>query len=202
MPDETWYQEIHERLLAGDHVASAKLAKGVLDNLIRALCAKFPNLRDEALAVDAAVDALMSYIKQPDQFDPTKRGLFGFLVMAAEKDLLNALAKIKRRKKREILVEAVEVDENDGNNKGRTEDPDIKIDAERLREAVQTLFDDPKDRQATELIMDNERSTEAFAEVYDLQELPLKEQRGTVKRHKDRITKRLQRYGESLTGHE
>ena len=202
MPDETWFQQIHERLLAEDHVASAELAEQVLDDLVRALCSKFPNLPDADLAVDAAVDSLMSYIKRPNQFDPTKRGLFGFLMMAAEKDLLNSLAKIKRQKKKEILLEVVEVDGDDGNNKGRRKDPDIKLDAEMIREVLDTLFDDLKDRKAVELMMEGEKSTEAFVEVYDLQELSLQEQRDAVKRHKDRIKKRLQRFGESLSGHE
>ena len=122
--------------------------------------------------------------------------------MAAEKDLLNALAKIKRQKQKEILLEVVEVDGDDWNNKGRTEDLDIKLDAERVLEALDTLFDDPKDRKAVGLMMERERSTEAFVEVYDLQELSQQEQRDAVKRHKDRIKKRLQRFGESLSGHE
>src|SRR5207249_9166294 len=101
MSSENWYREIHERLFAADPVAPTELAEGVWKPLFKELEKRHPRLRESDFLRDAASDALISYIKQPTQFDPAKRGLFGFLIMAAEGDLRNALAKTARRKRRE-----------------------------------------------------------------------------------------------------
>ena len=45
----------------------------------------------------------MSYMKAPDQYDPLKMKLRGYLEMAAEADLQNILDKEKRRREHEPL---------------------------------------------------------------------------------------------------
>ena len=79
MTSEDWYREIHERLLAADPVAPTELAEAVWKSLVKELEKRHPRLRESDFLRDAASDALISYIKQPTQFDPAKRGLFGFL---------------------------------------------------------------------------------------------------------------------------
>ena len=148
--------------------------------------------------IDSVVEALMSYVKRPTQFDPEKRGLRGFLTMAADGDLLNALAKRKRRREKEVLLPDVEVEALRGKKNIDGQDPESQLDAKRMRWEVAGLFEDPKDRDVVELILDGERSTEAFVEILRLDGLPIEEQRREVKRHKDRIKKRLERYGKSI----
>ena len=150
MPDDAWYIDIHKRLCEGDLTAFAELAEEVMESLVEKLSRKYPNLRDPDLPTEAVADALMDYSKRPEQFDPTQRGLFGFLVMSAEGDLKNALAKIARRKKKEIQLESVEVDERDGNTRDRTDELDAIIDSERIQDALDALFDDPKDRAVSQ----------------------------------------------------
>ena len=202
MLGDAWYTDIHKRLCEDDSTAPAELAEGVMEALVEKLSHKYPNLSDPDLPVEAAADALMDYIKRPEQFDPIQRGLFGFLVMAAEGDLKNALAKIARRQKKEIQLEPVEVDERGGNTRDRTDELDERIDFERLRDALDELFDDPKDRAVVKLIMEGERATEVFAQVLELEALPQNQQRTEVKRNKDRIKKRLQRHRGDILGHE
>ena len=202
MLGDAWYTDIHKRLCEGDSTAPAELAEGVMKALIEKLSHKYPNLPDSDLPAEVAADALMDYIKRPEQFDPTQRGLFGFLVMAAEGDLKNALAKIARRHKKEIQLEPVEVDERDGNTRDRTGELEEKIDSERMQDALDALFDDPKDRAVVKLIMEGERATEVFAQVLELETLPEDQQRTEVKRNKDRIKKRLQRHRGDILGHE
>ncbi len=51
------------------------------------------------------------------------------------------------------------------------------------------------DRRALELILQKERRTSVYAELYGLLHLPAKEQRTEVKRHKDRLKNVLKRAG-------
>lgn len=200
MASRDWYREIHERLLAGDPVAPTELAEVVWEPLVKALEKRHPRLRASDFLRDAASDALISYIKQPIQFDPARRGLFGFLAMAAEGDLRNALAKASRRKRREIPIEDVELTGAGGNERLEAPDLDTRIEAETMRGRIGELFKDPRDRQAVELLIEGERSTEAFAKVWGLERLLAKEQASQVKRHKDRIKKMLTRHGDGGYG--
>jgi RNA polymerase sigma factor (sigma-70 family) len=143
-------------------------------------------------------DALISYLKRPTLFDPKKGRLLGFLVMAAERDLRNSLAKAKRRDKKETASEDVEVLSSGGNEEAEEEALAAWLDAQDMRQAIDELFDNPADRALVELILDGERSTEAFSEILGLQGLSVEKQRVEVKLHKDRIKKKLQRYGESI----
>lgn len=196
MSMDEWQREIHERLLAGDVTAPAELAERLLDPLLQRLAKKYPKLPDPDLIPDAVTDALMSYIKRPAQFDPNKRSLLGFLDMAAEGDLRNALAKEKRRRQKEIPLENVELEVAAGNSE---EEGNSETEPERgqLRQALPRIFVDPKDLVMVELIISGERMTEAFVKVLKLQHLPVEQQRREIKRHKDRLKKRLERYGKA-----
>jgi RNA polymerase sigma-70 factor, ECF subfamily len=194
---DKWQREIHERLLAGDVTAPAELVEALLERLLHRLTKKYPKLGDPDLLCDAVTDALMSYIKRPAQFDPAKRTLMGFLVMAAEGDLRNALAKAKRRRQKEIPLKDVELKVAAGNSELEEENSDTELEREKLRQALPVIFEDPKDLAMVELMMFGERTTGAFAEVLKLQHLPAEQQRREVKRHKDRLKKRLERYGKA-----
>ena len=55
------------------------------------------------------------------------------------------------------------------------------------------VFEDDADRKAAVQIIEGERSTAAFAEIFGVQELESSEQQEVVKRHKDRIKRKMQR---------
>ncbi len=194
---DTWQRGIHERLLAGDVTAPAELVDILLEPLLDRLTRKYPNLHDPYLLPDAVTDALMSYIKRPEQFDPSKRSLLGFLEMAAEGDLLNALAKDKRRRQKEIPSENVELEVAAGNSEIEEGNPDTESEREKLQQALPRIFGDPKDLVMVELMLSGERTTEAFVKVLEIRHLTKEQQRREVKRHKDRLKKRLKRYGKA-----
>lgn len=196
MTRDNWYRRIHERLLAADPVAPTELAEAVWEPLVRELANRHPRLKASDFLRDAVTDALISYIKQPAQFDPARRGLFGFLIMAAEGDLRNALAKTTRRKQREVPIEAVELVGGGGKEHLEGPDPDTRLDVQRMRGKIRELFKDPRDWRAVELLMEGERATQAFAKLWGIERLSAKEQACQVKRHKDRIKKVLRRHGE------
>jgi RNA polymerase sigma-70 factor (ECF subfamily) len=202
MLKNAWYLEIHQRLLADDVTAPAELAQVVLEEsviepLIRQLRRKFPRLNTPDLLYDSIIDALMNYIKRPSQFDPTKRSFLGFLVMAARMDLLNALRK-KQYWKKEISLGDVELPSGAGNIWVEEESLRDRFDSQKMWEEVCKLFPELRDLEILKLIMAGEKKTEAFAKVLEIENRSPEEQRKEVKRHKDRIQKRLERYGKAI----
>ena len=125
---------------------------------------------------------------------PNKRGLVGYLVMAAHGDLLNALAKARRR--REDLVDDVELQDLGG--KSGSEKVEARMYLERIRPELERLLPDPADRRAVEAMLDDERATAEFVEIWRLEDLSPDEQRKEVKRGKDRLKKALKRLGQQL----
>jgi len=202
--DVNWSRDIHQRLLAEDPVAPAELARNVLGPLAKEIGHRFPRYGDDPLLRDAVTDAVMDYIKNPGRFDPSRKSLWGYLVMVADGDMKNALKKAGRKRKDEIVVGSVEDESADGNTEvkavqaGRQPDQIDSIREKELVAKIREALPDARDRQVLDLILAGERSTERFAEVLGLEGLSVEEQRRAVKRHKDRITKRLHRMGEEI----
>jgi hypothetical protein len=157
------------------------------------------------LIPDAVEDALVNYFKRPEQYQPAKRGLWGYLVMAATGDLLNAIEKERRTLRREKPVADVEYGLDRRNrvvvsagSKLDAEGPEYRAFFKELRTAADREFTDPREREVAELMIGGISNVEAFAAVMGIGQLPLEQQRVQVKRCKDRVSKRLQRLGERL----
>jgi len=201
---EEYARQLHARLLQQDPVAPAEFAEAFLEELVRRLRAKASSGYEETLLQDAATDALLDYVQHPSKFNPRKSALFTYLTMAAHRDLLNMLTKEKRRRNRELPLQDVEETLNQGNNIVEIEnyvlDDMTAAKKEDVLRLVAETFPDTRDRALLELMMNGERRTTAFCNVLGIQALTPDEQRKIVKRHKDRITKRLQRLGGKIHG--
>ncbi len=202
MPSPAWLHEIHSRLLAGDPTAPAELLEEVFLPLKRAVEARNRSVHDEHFVDDAVTEALLNYIKKPDMFDPDKASLLGYLKMAAQGDLKNALAKDRRWQTRRTSLEAVEVGSWGGKEEAKQPDIVTTLEGKRIHLLIVEHFADPTDLEMAELIIAKERSTQVFAELLGIQSLPVPEQRREVKRHKDRIKKRLRQLGERIRDEE
>ena len=123
-PDKDWCLEAHGRLVGGDLTASAELCKAILSPLVGWLYAK-GRTTDKELIRDAATDALVDYVKHPHRWNQESGTLVSYICMAADRDLLNALEKVQRRRKREVLIADVEDEEFDRLVPG---DPDRDLD--------------------------------------------------------------------------
>lgn len=198
----TFAIQIHHRLLRDDPTAPSVLADACLETLTHRLRRAFPNLDDETLIYDAATDAILNYVEHPSRFDPAKSSLLTYLSMSARGDLLNALERETRRRQRETHISIVELSA-EGRNKLQKAQA-VKASEEKigdtsiahdLMQRVGDTITDPCDREMVELIMAGERKTAAFATVLGIQEQTREEQERIVKRHKDRLKKRLQRLG-------
>jgi hypothetical protein len=193
IPPETLL-ELHNRLLAGDPTAPATIATHVFSSLCRGLQQANGNCSEDLLN-QAAGDALFSYFKRPEQFDPGKGTLAAYLRMSAVGVLKNLLRSEKNLG--EKFRTGVELSQLAGNREVQAQSLSPQT-AEQLRVKLRDLFPGELDWQLAELIIDLERKTEPFAEILGLRHLPLEEQRLEVKRHKDRIKQKLRRFGESI----
>lgn len=202
--------QLHLRLIQRDPLAPAELVEACIEELVRRLRIRAGPICSDTFLYDAAADTLLAYVQDPEKFDPSKSGLLTYLTMSAYGDLRNMLQKEHRRKKHEILLDDVEHRLFARNNTtGEAEDteltecdvPDVgKKDS--LMERIVAEFPDPLDLVVLRLILSGERKTSAFSDALGIRSSSKEEQRQIVKRHKDKIIKRLKRLGKNLRGSE
>jgi hypothetical protein len=190
---------LHQRMLNGDRTATAEIAEIFLPHIAKNLHRRYPQLDDPHLIETATEDAIISYFQRPEQFNPNKRSLGGYLRMSANGDLLNSLDKHKVDATQETLAEIVELDESNAEYGVEVED-EFDLETEvftRLSpvwERLKNLLDNPMDQEMVLLMMENVRETSAFADVLGILDQSEKEQFTIVQRHKDRLKKTLQRH--------
>lgn len=202
-------KQIHQRLLEGDPTAPSELALAYLERLVRRLHVRFPEILDHNLLDDAAADAILNYAEHPSRFNPSKSSLATYLEMSSRGDLLNALDREARRRKRELPLEVVEQGGSDRNilmreNELERTGQECAATGPARPDLINKMLEsitDPRDQQLLQLMLDGERNTKAFAAVLGLEESGESELRRVVKRHKDRLKKRLQRLGGKLLEH-
>lgn len=194
-PDKNWCVKAHSRLVGEDPTASAELYKAIFSPLVGWLGAKY-RTTDRELIRDAATDALVDYIKRPKRWDPKKGTLVSYICMAADRDLLNALEKLQRLRKHELLSADVEDEGFDRNVLPEATGPSDDI--AWLLSALDTQVTSETDRRFLTLMMEGERSTDKFSEVLGIQNLPKQEKARTVKQHKDRLKKVIERLRSQL----
>lgn len=190
---------LHLRLLAEDPTAAGDCIERWLPELIRHLAIRNPQVAatDEHLLATAAIDALLDYTQRPHKYDPQRSQLRGYLLMLAQGDLRNELDRIRRWRKKVVPIEPVELTLPDRNSNFEGV-VDTKIDAQEVLESVLQKIDEPMNRRILALMLHGERATSEYAQALGIQNLPEKEQRAIVKRHKDRIGRRLERLGEAI----
>jgi hypothetical protein len=149
--------------------------------------------------MEAAADALLEYLADPSKYDPSKANLLTFLKVAADRDMMNLLAKQGRREGKIETKDPVELYEYDGNKDvGTSHDPVVQEVAEdaavkELDVFIRTNFEDPIDRELALLVLDDVRETVEYVSVLGIDDLDELSQRAEVKRHKDRIKVKLKR---------
>lgn len=66
-------------------------------------------------------------------------------------------------------------------------------DQDRMMEQLGEILPDPRDMEMVGMMMAGVRENILYAELLDVTDKPLEEQRSIVKRHKDRLKKIIQR---------
>ena len=200
---DSYGQDLHRRLVEGDPIAPSELVEAYMEKLVKRVCSKARVTGDDMLANDAVADTLLGYAQEPTKYCPAKSSLLTYLTMSAHRDLLNMMAKERRRKNREVSLGGVEHRTLDRNNWiEAAEDTVVEREGNLtigekalLRQRVSEQFPNPTDRRLLSLLLDGERRTAAYSAVLGIQGLDGAEQRRLVKRHKDRLAKRLVRLG-------
>lgn len=195
--------EIHHRLLRGDPTASLDAADLLLDPLVNRLRAKWPgqNYIDECH--DAATEVIVIYLEAPQRYDPARSALLTWLTMQAHGDLLNAYASPQKRFERGWIVESdLARDDSGGDARVKLGDQLVWLDAvsdldtSQVLASVRAAFPEEHDRRLIWLMcIEGIHSTDDAAAVLDLMHLPSQERTAEVKRHKDRVMRRLRRLG-------
>lgn len=195
-------EQVHQRLLQGDPTAPSEVNLAYLEPLTSRLRQRFSDVKDETIIQDAVTDALFQYVQSPERFDPAKSSLPNYLTMAARGDLLNALARERRRAARQVPLAAVAEAALPGNTLGEHETQgsaaEDRMAASQLMHHVLQQVPDPRDREMLKLMLAGERKTIRYAGLLQIDTRSEAEQRRIVKRHKDRLKKRLQRLGVRL----
>ncbi len=192
---------LHQRLLAQDPTASNDLADAYLETLVIWLGETDAHAPEDA-RIEAAEDAILSLIRNPESYSPELQTLEVYLRMSARGDLRNLLSKEQRCRQHQTPWNRVEHLPDAGKYLGRNDDPALPLRLAEERQSITAAVPDSvrrclseTDQRALELILQKERRTSAYAELYGLLHLPAKEQRSEVKRHKDRLKKILNRAG-------
>ena len=201
MTDSTEAQliQLHERLLAGDPVAAAELAELLLPRLQRRLSGMSGTVGDPHMVLSAIGLVVADYLQRPARFDPDRGGLTAYLAMQVRSDVLNELDARRRRRRHESpMAEPVELGplDRDSTVEEAALDAVDPIDVapatvEAARRALEEFGE--VDRRLFLMMAEGVRATSAYAAVLGLSHLPIDLQRKAVKRHKDRLQKRLER---------
>jgi RNA polymerase sigma-70 factor (ECF subfamily) len=192
---------LHQRLLTQDPTAANDLAVAYLERLVIWLGEIAPKVSED-IRLEAAADAILALIRNPESYCAERQTLEVYLRMSARGDMRNLVSKEQRHKMREMPCGGVELLPDAGKYLGRQDDPALPLRlAEEKQGSESTLPESVRrklsetDLHALELVLRKERRTAVYAELYGLLHLPAAEQERTVKRHKDRLKKVLKRAG-------
>lgn len=182
---------IYRRIVAGDPVAPSQFAELYLDCLVEQLRRTNPDC-DEHARQTAAEDAILSVIRDPSVYDPTRKQLGSYLRMAAEADLKNIRSAEHRHHVSRTEVDCVELAVSGRNESMTGEDDDLPSFDDPDLAAVVAGFTE-HEKRILELMRAGERSTAKSAAALGIEHWPPDEQAREVKRVKERIFKRLRR---------
>jgi RNA polymerase sigma-70 factor (ECF subfamily) len=195
-PIPSYESGLHLRLITRSPTAPAELFYYITNknNIISLFQRMYPKIDKEELW-DIVTDAILGIIDEPDKYKPQKGSLLSFIKMDIEGDIKNFLAKRERREKKgKITVELCEITGNTVERIDSPEDQLIKRETlDQLHRTVNRIFPDDADREMADLILEGERKTEIFAKILKITDWPIEKQEREVKRHKDRIKKRMKR---------
>lgn len=202
-PPRSWQDDVHRRILERDVTAFAELCEYALSFLVGFLQSRFPD-QDSFLHETAAIDCLLNYQTKAGQYDPGKISLFAFLRMAARRDMLNAIDKKRRRERRLTDISPVldlQVSEQDPVQEQMELDEWLQERTElSLTEILQMLDEelDEYEKRILLLMLDGVRDSTSYASALGLDDLNEVAQQQAVKRAKDRLVKKLRRFGERI----
>jgi RNA polymerase sigma-70 factor, ECF subfamily len=180
---------LHERVLQGDPVAPADVFQTFIEPLLNILEREMACDPEEANV--SAVDAVFSYLREPERYDHKRGRLSTYLTQAAKHRVRDHRRSASARARREQDFASVVELQATSPKEELERSVEVGLVLKRLEEHVP----EGRDREALRLLLWGERSSERWAEVLGLTSLPTDERRREVKRHRDRLMKFLERFG-------
>jgi RNA polymerase sigma-70 factor (ECF subfamily) len=180
---------LHERVLRRDPVASADVFRAFMDPIVAALSRKRGRPPDDVY--DSAIDVLVSYLRNPERFIAQKGRLSTYLTQAARKRALDRHRSTEARRRREQEFGGV----FELRARSPKESLEISVEARLAVGRLERSKLPENDRALLRLVLQGERSTRAMAEAIGMGSLPEDDCKREVKRHRDRLMKRLARFG-------
>ncbi len=204
-PGRDWQDQQHQRILGRDATAFAELCEQALPQLVNFLRSQFPQV-DGQLLETVAIDCLLGYHANPAQYRSGGISLYAYLRMAARYDALNALDSTQRHERRLTGLEALEATQKlHGQVATVSEEQELddwlhQYTSRPLADIVKTVEGelDEVEKKVLWLMLQGERSAQAYVDVLGLGGLGLSEQRSEVARVKERLVKKLRRLGNRL----
>lgn len=195
-PDAVELLRLHQLLCAGeDPTAPARMAELLLPALKRRFSAT--RLADPHTVESLIGLSIARYLADPDRWKPELAPLLAYLYRDVGGDVLNERdSRARLRRHEEPNSAAVELAGADRNLNVEEEvldemDPFDVAPAVLARAHEEMAAFSDQDRHLIELLGAGVRATSAYAEVLGISHLPQEAQTEAVKRHKDRLKKRL-----------
>ena len=199
----------HERLLAGDRVASEELAALLLRPLVERLEHRWPRWTHIEVLYDAAVDVFLDYVAAPERYDLELKTLLGWLEFAAHRDLTNRYRSTRQRRALELAPmssigdperSAIELPPRANPIGLARVSPDPanaeRLDALGMWRRIRQVFPDERERELVWACwVEGERSSERLAEILGVDHLPVEKRRRRVKDARDVAKRKLRRMG-------
>ena len=204
----------HERLLAGESVASEELAVLLLMPLVERLERRWPGWAHTEMLYDTAVDVFLDYVAAPERYDLERKALLGWLEFTAHRDLINRYRSTRQRRSIE-LTPASSIGDPErpatelppgANPIGLARVGPDPANAERLDalgvwSRIRRAFPDERERELVWACwVEGERSSERLAEILGVDHLPVEQRRRRVKDVRELAKRKLRRMG--LIDHE
>jgi RNA polymerase sigma-70 factor, ECF subfamily len=203
-PERSWQNHFHDRILHKDATAFAEFCELALPPLASFLCKQFPQVESQ-VAETVAIDCLLGYYANPAQYKTGGISLYAYLRMAARYDLINALNRAQRTEKRLASLDELEtmpdLQEMDIASSTREMDEILHKHTRLSFPEILGRLDkelDQTEKQVLWLMLQGERNAGAYTGILGIEYLDEREQRSEVARVKDRLIKKLRRFGKSL----
>jgi RNA polymerase sigma-70 factor, ECF subfamily len=182
---------LHQRLLEHDPLAYYDVFPMYMERIAK----KLEGLGyDVDVARDAAVDTVEAYRKKPERYDPRKVHLFTYIMAVARHKAVDRWRSVQAQAQREKKQGDVELLRR--TPKDQVEQMETYV---RVRQLVDLLEKgevlNERDQAILRLFLMGEGSTEEVAKVLRLPPMPKEKRQSEAKRHRDRLLKRLARFG-------
>jgi len=185
---------IHERLIAGHPTASLKLFEAALDPLIGFLRRSLRLTEEDAY--DRAVDAIMTHVHKPGNFDASKSSLWTFLCLVAQRRAKDVSRMGKSRGKLQEKYQAG-IEEWGVQTNNLHEAVEIAKDADTImRLHGHTIAKNEVERRVLDLLLEQEKEVAVYAAAMEIE--AAQDAAVAVKRVQDRIKLRLKKVRDEL----